>query len=155
MNPKKKLKATKASPKEQRNPKAPSVTRKSKELRIRFANSHQLLDMLHTEAHSVSLVHSYQLLTKGGGRARTDARLSTADIGDGPTTQTAIDLVTNCAGDTDLSATLGDIPGLDPVIFQSCVQSAATAAGFKPTSIPASSGTKLSDVVQAVVGSPK
>jgi hypothetical protein len=122
--------------------KAASVTRKSNELRIRFTNSHQLLDKLHTEAHSISLLHSYHLLTKTAGTARAVARRSLAEIGDGPTTQTAI----------DLSATLGSIPGLDPVIFQSCVQSAATAAGFHPVSIPASTSTSLAMVVQAVVG---
>ena len=155
MTPNRRPKVTKTSPKKQRGPKPASVIRKSNELRIRFANSHQLLDKLHTEAHSISLLHSYNLLTKGRGKLQAAARPLTAEVGDGPTTQTAIDLVTNCAGDTDLTATLGDIPGLDPVVFQSCVQSAAVSAGFKPTSIPASSSTTLSAVVQAVVGSPK
>jgi hypothetical protein len=153
MSPTKAPKANKLSPKKKRGPKPATVTRRSNELRIRFSNSHQLQDKLNTELHSIGLLHSFKLLTQSRRAAGVAPRVAPAEIGDGPTTQTAIDLVVECAGDSDLSATLGNIPALDPVVFQSCVQSAATKAGFSPTRIPASSSTSLSQVVQAVVGS--
>jgi hypothetical protein len=153
MTPTRKPKASRASLKKKGKQTA-SVVRKSNELRIRFANSHQLLDTLHSEAHSISLLHSYHLLTSDAGAGRATATPAAIEVGDGPTTQTAIDIVTGCASDTDLTATLGDIPGLDPQIFQSCVYSKATAAGFHPGTIPASSSTTLAQVVQAVVGNP-
>jgi len=153
MTPTRTPKASRASLKKSKQ--AASVVRKSNELRIKFATSHQLLDKLHAEAHSVSLLHSYQLLKSPPRAKRAIASLAAADVGDGPTTQTAIDIVTSCAGDSDLTAKLGDIPGLDLQIFQSCVYSKATAAGFTPGSISVSSSTELADVVQEVVGDPK
>jgi hypothetical protein len=67
----------------------------------------------------------------------------------------AFKIVTDCAGETDLTKKLGEIPGLDLVIFQSCVQTGIISNGYKPGNIPASPGTTLSDVLQAIQGCTK
>ena len=153
-----KTKSGKKSSKRQGGPKSSSIQLRDSELRIKYSNSHDLLDKLQTAAQSVSRLHAYQSLAEAsGGKAKAAVlpRLSQADLTEDLGSQAAIDIVTGCAGDTDLTATLGNIPGLDPVLFQSCVQSKVVAAGYKPASFSTSSSTALWQVAQAIQGSSK
>ena len=65
----------------------------------------------------------------------------------------AISIVTGCAnGEQDLNKKLSDIPALIPLIFESCVRAAITAAGFEPDGIPVSPDNTLLDVVNTIQG---
>lgn len=129
------------------------VTVGKSELRIKYDNSHDLLDRLQTIAQHVSRLHSHQLLAaKASVAATRDAidQLSTADIPSVLGPQKASEIVSGCAGQSDITTKLGDIPGLDLRIFQNCVQQGVLAAGYTPPGIPASSSNTLWDVVVAI-----
>jgi hypothetical protein len=68
---------------------------------------------------------------------------------------TAFNIVIRCAGAVDLTKKLGDIPALNPLVFQSCVQAGVRSAGYKPDNFPASPSTTVLDVVNSVQGSSK
>lgn len=138
--------------------KSKSVTISPKQITIQYSNSHDLLDKLFAVTQSVSRLHSHRLLAEAAGSKITGSTIdyiSTADIPDVLGPERAYAIVTTCAGETDLTKKLGDIPGLDPVIFQSCVQSGVIAAGYKPGNVPASPGTMLWEVLQAIQGCTK
>jgi hypothetical protein len=126
------------------------------EVRIKYSDSHDLLEKLFGLSQSVSRLHTHALLAnKPAKQINALDYMSEASIPDVLGPQRAFEIVTNCAGETDLTKKLGEIPGLDPVIFQTCVQSGVIGAGYKPGSIPASSNTTLWEVVQAIQGCTK
>ena len=135
------------------------LTLRRNELRLRFSDSHDLIDKLHRVTQTLSRLHSHQLLAANSIAGATSddalAQLAASDIPDVLGPQKAYDIVTNCAGETDLTTKLGDIPGLDLRIFQNCVQQGVRSAGYKPGTIPASPTNTLWDVVVAIQGSPK
>jgi hypothetical protein len=143
------------SSKKVRVPKSSFVTIRKNELRIKYSNSHDLLDKLHRATQSVSRLHTHELLAYKTGASFTGnnlSHLSTSDIADVLGPENAYAIVTQCAGETDLTTKVGDLTGSDPVVFQRCVQQKVLSAGYKPGNIPASSSTTLWDVVQAIQG---
>jgi hypothetical protein len=158
MPPKKPLlpKGTKSTRKPS-GPKSSPVSLSQNELRIKYSNSYDLLDKLQSLSQSVSRLHTHQLIaneSEAPVAGNILDYLSTDDIDVlGP--ERAIAIVTTCANDKDLSKKLSDIPGLDPVVFESCVETGVIKAGYKPDKIPASPSTTLWDVVQAIQGCSK
>jgi hypothetical protein len=138
--------------------KSSAITFGKNELRIKYSDSHDLLDKLFGVTQSVSRLHTHQLRAarESGGTVASNAldHLSTADIPNVLGPSRAYDIVTECAGQTDLTTQIGDIPGLDPRIFQACVQKGVLSAGYKSGGIPASSSNKLWDVVVAIQSCP-
>src|ERR1700719_2800860 len=92
----------KASKKTKRGPKSGFLNIRNKELRIKYSNSHDLLDKLQTVSQSLSRLHSHQLMAQGAGAGATlvgDAldHLSTSDIPDVLGPERATTIVTECA----------------------------------------------------------
>src|SRR5258706_15615719 len=124
-------------PKVPKKPARPTTSKRSssikvspKQVTIQYSSSHDLLDKLFGLTQSVSRLHSHRLLAEAAGSKIVGSALdyiSTVDIEDVLGPERAYVIVTNCAGETDLTKKLGDIPGLDPAIFQSCVQSGVIA----------------------------
>jgi hypothetical protein len=142
-------------PKSKSTPKSNAISLTKKELRIRYENSHDLMNKLFQVTQHVANLHASQsLVTAAAARGKVLARFSPADVPNvlGPVNAGAI--VSSCAGSNDGNTVLGDISGLDLRIFQNCVQQGVIGAGFKPGVIPASSSTKLDNVIQAIAGSP-
>lgn len=134
------------------------ITLKNNELRIKYSNVHDLLHHLHTATQYVSGKAAHQLLAYESGttvKGTALDQLSSADIPDllGPVAATNI--VTGCAGEQDPNTKLGDIPGLDLLGFQRCVQKGVLAKGYQPDGIPATASTTLDDVISAIEGCSK
>jgi hypothetical protein len=126
------------------------------ELRVKFSSSHDLLDKLHGVTQTLSRLHSHQLLAAAPARNLPNAlsQLSASGTPDLLGPQKAYTIVTGCAGVTDLTTKLGDIPGLDLQIFQTCVRQGIISDGYTPGTIPASPSNTLWDVVTAVQSCP-
>jgi hypothetical protein len=150
-------KKNKTPAKKQIGPTSSPVSLTKNEMRIKYSNSYDLLDKLQSLSQSVSRLHTHQLIAQQSGAAVAGNALDHLSSDDvdvlGP--ERAIAIVTKCANETDLSKKLSDIPGLDPIIFQSCVKTGVIAAGYKPDGVPASPSTTLWDVVQAIQGCSK
>ena len=150
-------KSTKAIKKSRKtvNTSSSKVSLNKKQLVIEYADSHDLLDKLLTATQAVSRFHTHAIL--GADRNATSGpsfidQVADLDVPDVLGPQKAYDIVTGCAGETDLSKKLSDIPALIPAIFQTCVQQGVIAAGYTPGNVPASPSTTLWDVVQAIQG---
>jgi len=145
--------ATRAKAK--RNP----ITLNKNELRIKFSNLPDLQHHLNTVSHIVSSKAAHQLLAYESGatvKNKLIDQLSSQDIPDLLGPFAANEIVTGCAqGEQDPSTKLGDIPGLDLLGFQRCVQQGIIAKGYKPGSIPATASTTLSAVMSAIQGCSK
>lgn len=132
-----------------------STTIRKNELRIKYSDSHDLLDKLQNVTQYVSSKHSHQLLAHEAGklvRGNASDLISTADIPDVLGPARAYTIVTGCAGEQDPNTKLGDIPGLDLLGFQRCVQKGVISAGYKPGPIPASANNTIDDVITAIEG---
>ncbi len=127
----------------------------SGELKIQYSNSHDLLEKLFNLTQSVSRLHSHALLAGGVGLHAAPEDYATATSQDVLGPSAAYDIVTGCAGETDISKKLSDVPGLDPAIFHDCVKTKIEAAGYVPGDIPASPSTTLWEVIVAIQGCPK
>jgi hypothetical protein len=149
--------ATKRPAKSAKASKPGFLSLKPNELRVKFSNSHDLLDKLHGVTQTLSRLHSHQLLAAASARPLPNAlsQLSAGGTPDLLGPQKAYTIVTGCAGVTDLNTKLGDIPGLDLKIFQTCVRQGIVSAGYKPGVIPASPSNTLWDVVTAIQSCPK
>jgi uncharacterized membrane-anchored protein YhcB (DUF1043 family) len=150
-------KSTKATKKPQKKMKKPSsrLSLNKKKLVIEYADSHDLLDKLLTATQAVSRFHTHALLTSDQKQASSASFLNQVadlDVPDVLGPQRAYDIVTGCAGETDLSKKLSEIPALIPAIFQTCVQEGVTDAGYVPGNVPAAASTTLWEVVQAIQG---
>jgi len=150
-------KSAKAAKKSQKTAKKTSsrVSLNKKQLVIEYADSHDLLDKLLTATQAVSRFQTHAILTTNQKKASRPSfidQVADLDVPDVLGPQRAYDIVTYCAGDTDLSKKLSEIPGLIPAIFQTCVQQGVSNAGYLPGNVPATPSTTLWEVVQAIQG---
>jgi hypothetical protein len=148
-------KNSKSAPKKKNGSTSGSTEIRNNELRIKYSDSYDLLHKLHTAAQYVSSKHTHQLLAHEAGKTvkgRAVDLLSSADIPDLLGPGRAYTIVTGCAGEQDPNTKLGDIPGLDLLAFQRCVQKGVISAGYKPGPIPASASNTLDDVITAIEG---
>lgn len=125
------------------------------ELRIKYSDSHDLLRKIQSLEQFISSKHSHQLLAYETGnpvKGKTSNLITTEGVPNllGPTR--AYTIVTGCAGELDPNTKLSDIPGLDLLVFQRCVQKGVISAGYKPGSIPASPSNTLDDVITSIEG---
>jgi hypothetical protein len=128
------------------------------QLTVKYADTHDLLDKLQSLSQSITRLHSHALKSVAAtipGIANPQQRLKLAADADVLGPSTAFDIVTQCAGETDVNKQLGDIPGLDSAIFQSCVQSGVARAGYKPLPFACDPSMTLWQVITAIQDSPK
>ena len=155
MSAKKRIsKSGSASSKRRGGSKSSPFTIGNNELRIKYENTHDLLDKLHSVTQTLSRLHTHQLLAHESKRVKgSPIHLSSADLPDVLGPVRAFSIVTGCAGEQDPNSKLGNIPGLDLLAFQSCVQQGVISAGYSPDGIPASASSTLDDVITAIEGS--
>ena len=154
---KKGSKITKAPSKSRKASPQRSISLDKNELRIKYSDSHDLLDKLLGATRSISRLHSHQLLSaKPNSTIASNVltQFSSADAAPDLGPSAAFDIVTTCANRTDLNLQIGEIPGLEPTNFQKCVQDGVEGAKYVPVDFPASSSTTLWAVVQAIQASP-
>jgi hypothetical protein len=141
----KKSKTTKKSPKKSLSAERRQSTTELKpnELTVKFDHPSQILPKLLELAQQLS-EDPHNLLIQPATTVEVDvlgaarARL----------------IVSACAQSTAWGATLGEL-GLDPLIFRDCVSERVDQAGYVPPPIPATSATRLIDVVAAIQGAPR
>lgn len=138
--------------------KAGAVKISPKQLTVQYSDTHDLLDKLLNVSQSLSRLHSHALLSRSAS-AESDANprkyLGSAADEDALGPSAAYRIVSDCAGESDVMKKLGDIPGLDCAIFQSCVQTGVTKLGYVCNPFPCAPATTLWQVIIAIQGSPK
>lgn len=144
-------KSSKKSKTTKKSSKKPSSTGESgasaeltpNELKIRFEHPSQILPKLLELAQQLSETHD-EFLIQPATAVEVDVLGATR----------ARLIVSGCAQSTAWGATLAEL-GLNPLIFRNCVAAGVDAAGYVPPPIPATSNTRLIQVVAAIQGAPR
>jgi hypothetical protein len=128
------------------------------QLRIKYSDSHDLMDKLLSVTHSVSRMHTRNILLPGVAGAKIrGGTLDSISFNDPPTLgiAKALEIVSSCAGgEEDMTKKVGDVS--TPIVFSNCVGSGVDSEGYKPPDyIPESPDTILLQVVEAIQDSPK
>ncbi|HLM02333.1 MAG TPA: hypothetical protein VK400_14875 [Pyrinomonadaceae bacterium] len=119
---------------------------KKNELVIKFDNEHQILPKLLELAQ-----HFSESQTDFASRSGAFAAAIAQNVLGGAR---ARQIVSNCGQSTAWGATLAQL-ALNPLIFRQCVATRVNQAGYiPPANIPASSDTRLIDVVYHIQGAP-